>query len=107
VSNTEKTNIQAERSGGGVKESRMLSPCPICGSEKGYRLWPGSTYRWWAVQCWECGREIGECRTQNVTIVANRCIAADEVWQDASAYSAALKNRVTELEAKAVIPAPD
>ena len=40
-----------------------LLPCPMCGSDKGYNLDLGSTYRWWNVECNGCGRVLDQCRS--------------------------------------------
>lgn len=72
-----------------------LVPCPLCGGRSGYRLAPGSTYRWWGVQCSDCGDQVTECsgdrRTQFDRPLPDRWSAADEAWNAAGQYAESLR----------------
>ena len=84
-------------------ELPKLAPCPMCGGTKGYTLHDGSTYRWWVVQCADCGRDVSECRSNGSTNLHDpkpeRWNAADESWNDAGAHAAALAAEVERLTA--------
>jgi hypothetical protein len=74
-----------------IIEDAKLLPCPMCGSDKGYSLSEGSTYRWWNVICNGCGRTIDECASDR-RMTANTELPkhwedADETWNDAAEYA--------------------
>lgn len=79
-----------------------LLPCPLCGAKSGYTLADGSTYRWWSVQCAECGQELSECRSNGSTRLDDlkpaRRQQADEAWNEAGAHAESLRRRIAELE---------
>lgn len=71
-----------------------LVRCPLCGDDKGYKLFQGSTFRWWSVSCAGCGQEVTECRaafgsTQHTP--AGRTLPADAAWNAAGAYADRLR----------------
>lgn len=70
-----------------------LLPCPMCGSDKGYTLGTGPTYRWWNMNCNGCGRIVDECASDRRhhfdSKLPDRWPAADEAWNEAGAYAAA------------------
>lgn len=72
-----------------------LVPCPLCGGRSGYSLRGGETYRWWNVQCADCGRTVDECasdrRTQLGTVLPTRWIHADDAWNAAGAHAERLR----------------
>jgi ferredoxin len=74
-----------------IIEDAKLLPCPMCGSDKGYSLSEGSTYRWWNVVCNGCGRTVDECasdrRMTAKTELPKRWKDADETWNDAAEYA--------------------
>lgn len=73
----------------------QLVRCPLCGSDKGYVLADGSTFRWRGVQCAGCGQEVSECRSDNDTSLnapkPARDAAADDAWNEAGAYAERLR----------------
>lgn len=66
----------------------------MCGGKNGYSLREGATYRWWNVQCNDCGRIVDEChsdrRMKVGTALPDRWPAADQAWNEAGAYAARL-----------------
>ena len=72
-----------------------LAPCPLCGKSAGYSLDEGSTFRWWSVDCRNCGSTLNECRSdqnsQFGVTPPERWPAADEVWKRAGAYAEGLR----------------
>lgn len=74
-------------------ERETLLPCPMCGSDKGYTLGTGPTYRWWNMNCNGCGRIVDECASDRRhhfdSKLPDRWPAADEAWNEAGAYAAA------------------
>lgn len=73
------------------QETAALLPCPMCGSDKGYNLDLGSTYRWWNVECNGCGRVLDQCRSDRRSVfdtkLPKRWPAADKVWNEAAAHA--------------------
>lgn len=78
-----------------------LVACPLCGGGKGYSLRDGATYRWWNVQCNDCGRIVDECssdrRTQLGTELPGRWPAADAAWNAAGAHAESLRECIREM----------
>jgi hypothetical protein len=64
-----------------------LVPCPLCGADEGYKLYEGSTIRWWSVCCASCEQEISEARKANPEELTPRTRPADEVWNKAEEYA--------------------
>ncbi len=78
-----------------------LVACPMCGADKGYTLSEGSTYRWWRMNCADCGRDVDECRSDNRArlggILPDRCESADHAWNEAGAYAQKLRDALLPL----------
>ena len=83
--------------------AKPLTPCPLCGSDVGYKLRDGDTFSWWNVDCAGCGSTVSECRSDSSTKLGapkpERWIAADDAWNDAGAYSFGLRAEVERLRA--------
>lgn len=77
----------------------------MCGGPSGYSLAGGATYRWWSVQCKDCGRVVDECasdrRTQLGTALPERWPAADEAWNNAGAHAESLRTELLCVQADA------
>lgn len=78
-----------------------LLPCPLCGGTSGYVLAPGSTYRWWAMSCADCGRQISECasdrRTSWDACLPTQWHYADLEWNEAAEHANQLRDQVSAL----------
>lgn len=79
-----------------------LLPCPFCGSEKSYHLTAGDTYRWWLVQCNNCGRVVDECSSDRRfdinTPLPDNWPAADEAWNEAAEHAENLRRQIRKLK---------
>ena len=80
-----------------------LVPCPMCDEHAGYDLREGSTFRWWAIACASCGREIGECRSNTNSPTRedrpDRWELADAEWNAAGAHAESLREALRRLRA--------
>ena len=77
-----------------------LNPCPLCGGRKGYLLDTGSTFRWYAVNCADCGETLTACRA---SLPYNqprppRSDLADEAWQEVTKHHAAVMRALQEAD---------
>jgi hypothetical protein len=85
--------------------NEKLTPCPLCGADKGYELQDGSTFRWWSVQCASCGQEVSECRSDGIAGFddpkPHRHLSADGQWMEAGAYAQGLREEIAALRADA------
>lgn len=100
---TDHSSLQKEKNNTDIVE--RLPPCPLCGGEKGYSLHEGATYRWWDVQCSNCGRVVDECasdrRTNLGSVLPERWKAADAVWSESAKYAEGMRAEITRLRAEA------
>ena len=74
-----------------------LVPCPLCGADKGYKLCAGSTYRWWAVCCAECGQEVSEARAKYPAATKPRVETADRAWNEAGRHANQLRQALRQV----------
>lgn len=84
--------------------AKELLPCPICGGEEGYYLSEGSTYRWWVLNCAECGTVIDECASDRRMIMGGelpkRWLDADDAWNANAAHANTLRLEVIKQSEK-------
>jgi hypothetical protein len=84
--------------------SDKLNPCPFCGSQDGYNLQDGDTYRWWDVMCADCSEQVAACHSDRRTHIGgirpDRWEPADEAWNAASQHAADLRARAESAEAE-------
>jgi hypothetical protein len=79
-----------------------LNPCPFCGSQGGYNLQDGDTYRWWHVMCADCGEQVATCSSDRRThlggMLPDRWKPADEAWNTAGQRAADLMAALQEAD---------
>jgi hypothetical protein len=87
----------------GIPLDRQVVPlvaCPLCGGGGGYQRAEGSTFRWDALCCEDCGVAVAEARaTPTVPRFGLRTERADAAWNAAGAYAANLRAVADEYNA--------
>ena len=81
---------------------RPLVPCPLCGTDAGYRLVDGNTYRWWGVRCGACSELVSECRSDCRTdmgrALPKRWPSADDARNEAGRHAQRLRDALQEAD---------